>query len=116
MPVQAKTIPYMVAGRMLWFSRGPQRQDRAFMLPILDKVNRIRSPAQALILVPTRELARQVAAEAEMLSGDTAFGSCRSMAAWVTGLRWMVPQGGAHRRGNSGPRARPSAAEEPDAG
>jgi ATP-dependent RNA helicase DeaD len=52
-------------------SRTGSGKTAAFMLPILDRVNPAKVACQALILVPTRELARQVAAEAEMLSGDS---------------------------------------------
>jgi ATP-dependent RNA helicase DeaD len=72
MPCQGRTIPYMMAGRdVMVQSRTGSGKTGAFMLPILDKVNPNKVACQALILVPTRELARQVAAEAEMLSGDS---------------------------------------------
>ena len=37
----------------------------AFLLPMLERLNAKSNKCQALILVPTRELARQVAKEAE---------------------------------------------------
>ncbi|HOZ07590.1 MAG TPA: DEAD/DEAH box helicase [candidate division Zixibacteria bacterium] len=72
MPVQAKTIPYVLARRDLMVqSRTGSGKTGAFLLPILERLEPSRSTCQALILVPTRELARQVAHEAEMLAGGS---------------------------------------------
>lgn len=71
MPVQRKALPYMLAGRDLMVqSRTGSGKTGAFLLPILDRIDRGRDVSQALILVPTRELAQQVAKEAKMLAGD----------------------------------------------
>ncbi|NLF40587.1 DEAD/DEAH box helicase [bacterium] len=71
MPVQAKAIPYMLAGRDLMVqSRTGSGKTGAFVLPILDRIDQARAVTQALALVPTRELAVQVAAEAHTLAGD----------------------------------------------
>jgi len=70
MPVQAKTIPYVFAKRDLMIqSRTGSGKTGAFILPILERIDPKESVCQALILVPTRELARQVSNEAEMLLG-----------------------------------------------
>lgn len=70
MPVQSKTIPYMLAGRDLMIqSRTGSGKTGAFVLPILARVEP-GGGCQAIILVPTRELAKQVATEAAMLAGD----------------------------------------------
>ncbi len=67
MPVQAKTIPYVLAGRDLMVqSRTGSGKTGAFLLPILERVDP-GAGCQAIVMVPTRELAKQVAAEAEML-------------------------------------------------
>lgn len=72
MPVQAKAIPYLLARRdVMVQSRTGSGKTGAFILPILQRINAARPVCQALVLVPTRELARQVAQEAEMLSGGT---------------------------------------------
>ena len=72
MPVQAKTMPYLQAGRdMMIQSRTGSGKTGAFILPIIEKIHPDRADCQALILVPTRELARQVAHEAAMLAGDS---------------------------------------------
>ena len=61
MPVQAKAIPYLFAGRDLMVqSRTGSGKTGAFLLPILHRINREKRACQALILVPTRELALQV--------------------------------------------------------
>ncbi|MGD0807688.1 MAG: DEAD/DEAH box helicase [Anaerolineales bacterium] len=72
MPVQARAIPYLLARRdMLIQSRTGSGKTGAYLLPILSLVDPSRALTQALVLVPTRELARQVAVEAEVLGRDT---------------------------------------------
>ena len=72
MPVQAKTIPYILARRDLMIqSRTGSGKTGAFILPILERIDTQRNACQALVLVPTRELARQVAKEAELLAGES---------------------------------------------
>jgi ATP-dependent RNA helicase DeaD len=69
MPVQARTIPYILAGRDLMVqSRTGSGKTGAFLLPILNRINVSKSECQALILVPTRELAQQVIKEAETMA------------------------------------------------
>lgn len=72
MPVQAKTIPYIMAERDVMIqSRTGSGKTGAYLLPILDRIDPQKSVCQALILVPTRELARQVITDAETLSSGT---------------------------------------------
>jgi ATP-dependent RNA helicase DeaD len=72
MPVQARAIPYLLAGRDLMVqSRTGSGKTGAFLLPILDRIEPRRATCQALVLAPTRELARQVAEEAKMLAAST---------------------------------------------
>jgi ATP-dependent RNA helicase DeaD len=71
MPVQARALPYLQAGRDLMVqSRTGSGKTGAFVLPLLLRVDPSKPGCQALILVPTRELARQVAQEVEMLAGE----------------------------------------------
>ena len=64
MPVQAKSLPYLLSGRDLMVqSRTGSGKTGAFVLPILDKVDPSAKVCQALVLAPTRELALQVARE-----------------------------------------------------
>ena len=44
----------------------------AFLLPILQRIDLAKKGCQALVLVPTRELASQVSREAELLRRRTA--------------------------------------------
>ncbi len=68
MPVQARTIPYLLAGRDVMIqARTGSGKTGAFLLPMLERLNPSRPETQALILVPTRELAVQVARDAETL-------------------------------------------------
>jgi ATP-dependent RNA helicase DeaD len=68
MPVQAKTIPYMRAGRdMLIQSKTGSGKTGAFVIPLLEIIEVEHRFPQALILVPTRELAVQVQEEVEKL-------------------------------------------------
>lgn len=72
MPVQAKAIPYLFSQQdMMIQSRTGSGKTGAYLLPILEMVNPLEKDTQALILVPTRELAHQVAAEAEVLGSAT---------------------------------------------
>lgn len=72
MPVQTMAIPYILAGRDLMVqSRTGSGKTGAFVLPLLEKINPGRAVVQSLILVPTRELARQVATEAQTLCRET---------------------------------------------
>lgn len=71
MPVQARAIPYLLAKRnMMIQARTGSGKTGAFLLPMLERLDPSRANCQALILVPTRELARQVWQEAEKLIGD----------------------------------------------
>jgi ATP-dependent RNA helicase DeaD len=71
LPVQTRTIPYILAGRNLMVqSHTGSGKTGAFVLPILERIDAVKTACQALILVPTRELAQQVARETELLRGD----------------------------------------------
>ena len=71
MPVQARTLPYLLAGRNVMIqARTGSGKTGAFLLPMLERLDPQRNQTQALILVPTRELARQVWQEAQRLTGD----------------------------------------------
>ena len=82
MPVQARAIPYLLAGRnMMIQARTGSGKTGAFLLPMLERLDPARRHCQALVLVPTRELARQVGQESERLCGGE-------------GLRTVVVYGG----------------------
>ena len=71
LPVQARAIPYLLAGRNLMVqSQTGSGKTGAFILPILERLDPAKKACQALVLVPTRELALQVSREAEMLGGE----------------------------------------------
>ncbi len=71
-PVQARGLPYLLAGRnMLIQARTGSGKTGVFLLPLLERLDPKRPHCQALILVPTRELAKQVWQEAEKLFGDS---------------------------------------------
>ena len=95
MPVQAKAIPYLLAGRDLMVqSRTGSGKTGAFLLPILQRIDPKKAACQALVLAPTRELARQVAEQAEVLGGEM-----RVRTAVVYGGVAYGPQINAFRRG-----------------
>lgn len=72
MPVQQKAMPYLLAGKdVMVQARTGSGKTGAFILPLLQRLDPQKPQCQALILVPTRELARQVAKEAGLLAGDT---------------------------------------------
>lgn len=69
-PVQAKAIPYLLAGRDLMIqSRTGSGKTGAFILPILERIDSEDPRCQAVVLVPTRELAKQVVNHTEILTG-----------------------------------------------
>jgi len=61
-PIQAKTIPVLLAGRdLIGQAQTGTGKTAAFALPILQRLDLARAEPQALVLAPTRELAIQVA-------------------------------------------------------
>ena len=61
-PIQAATIPHLLAGSdVVGQAQTGTGKTAAFALPILSRINVREAAPQALILVPTRELAIQVA-------------------------------------------------------
>ncbi|HQK26891.1 MAG TPA: DEAD/DEAH box helicase [Smithellaceae bacterium] len=71
-PVQAKAIPYLLADRdVMVQSRTGSGKTGAYLLPIIEKNDFKKNVTQALVLVPTRELALQVSREAQRLSEGT---------------------------------------------
>lgn len=72
MPVQARAIPYILGKRdLMCQSRTGSGKTGAFMLPILERIDASNIATQALVLVPTRELALQVATDAKTLAGNS---------------------------------------------
>ncbi len=72
MPVQARAIPYILAGREVMIqARTGSGKTGAFVLPMLERLEAGRAQCQALVLVPTRELAKQVGQVTETLCQDT---------------------------------------------
>lgn len=68
-PVQSAALPYMFARRdVMAQARTGSGKTAAFVLPIVNSIDPLDDACQALILVPTRELAVQVEREAQMLS------------------------------------------------
>lgn len=68
-PVQAKAIPYLLADRdMIVQSHTGSGKTGAFLIPIIMKIDPKDRFPQALVLVPTRELASQVYSEFVALS------------------------------------------------
>ncbi len=72
MPVQARAIPYLLAGReMMIQARTGSGKTGAFLLPMLERLDPGAAQCQALVLVPTRELCRQVCQVAETVCDGT---------------------------------------------
>ncbi|MBI9047539.1 MAG: DEAD/DEAH box helicase [Anaerolineaceae bacterium] len=70
-PVQSQAIPFLRANRdMMVQAQTGSGKTGAFILPIIEKVNPKKNYCQAIVLVPTRELAQQVAADAQVLAGE----------------------------------------------
>ncbi|MBM4012904.1 MAG: DEAD/DEAH box helicase [Planctomycetes bacterium] len=94
--VQAATIPPIMAGRdVIGQSETGSGKTAAFCIPAIERIDPRRQATQVLILVPTRELATQVAGEVRKLAGESA--PVRSFA--VYGGAAYEPQFAALRRG-----------------
>ena len=71
MPVQAEGIPYILEGRdLIVQSRTGSGKTGAFLLPLLEQLDRQSDGTQALVLCPTRELALQIHGEFEKMTAD----------------------------------------------
>ncbi len=71
MPVQQHAIPYILHRRDLMVqSRTGSGKTGAYLLPLIERIDPKRSECQALVMVPTRELALQVEHEAHTLYQD----------------------------------------------
>ncbi len=71
MPVQARAIPYLLAGKnVMAQARTGSGKTGAFLLPMLERLDPQQDHCLALVLVPTRELASQVWQEAQTLCGE----------------------------------------------
>lgn len=74
MPVQSRALPYLLEGRDLMVqSRTGSGKTGAYLLPLMARLNPAMPAVQALILVPTRELAVQVEQEAKTLFKGSGF-------------------------------------------
>ncbi len=72
MPVQARGIPRLLDGRnMMIQARTGSGKTGAFLLPLLELLDPASDKCQTLVLVPTRELARQVWEDARTLLGGS---------------------------------------------
>lgn len=97
MPVQAKAIPYLFAQRdMMIQSRTGSGKTGAYLFPILEMINPLQRTTQALVLVPTRELAHQVFTEAELLGRATGVRSVAVYGGVGYGEQLAAFQAGAH--------------------
>ena len=69
-PIQADVIPLMLGGRdVMGQARTGSGKTLAFALPIVERCDPTRTGVQALVLVPTRELAIQVGGVIAQLAG-----------------------------------------------
>ncbi len=67
--IQEKTIPLILKGKdIIGQARTGTGKTAAFVIPILQKINPEKKGVQALVLVPTRELAQQVEKETRSLA------------------------------------------------
>lgn len=72
MPVQSLALPYLLDKQDIMVqSRTGSGKTGAFLLPALERLEAEKNECQALMLVPTRELAIQVAAEANTIFAGT---------------------------------------------
>lgn len=71
-PIQQEAIPALLAGKdVIGQAQTGTGKTAAFMLPILQNLDNNNRSVQALVLAPTRELAKQVAEAGEQLAQET---------------------------------------------
>ncbi len=71
-PIQALALPVLLNGEdVVGLAQTGSGKTAAFGIPLIERVDTRRRGIQALVLVPTRELATQVAAEMTRLSRNT---------------------------------------------
>ncbi|KXJ15042.1 putative ATP-dependent RNA helicase me31b [Exaiptasia diaphana] len=67
-PIQEESIPVALAGRdILARAKNGTGKTAAYMIPLLERIETAQNAIQALILVPTRELALQTSQECKVL-------------------------------------------------
>ncbi|MEM1096670.1 MAG: DEAD/DEAH box helicase [Bacteroidota bacterium] len=72
MPVQQQAMPYLLEGRdLIVQSRTGSGKTGGFLLPLFERLDPDLRAAQALIMTPTRELARQIHDEFQRMRGDS---------------------------------------------
>ena len=97
MPVQARGIPYLIAGRnMMIQARTGSGKTGAYLLPMLERLDANRNECQALVLVPTRELAHQVWQDAQTLFGASGLRSVAVYGGVGYGAQTDALKAGAH--------------------
>ena len=97
MPVQARAIPALLDGRdVMVQARTGSGKTGAFILPMLDRLDAATAACQALVLVPTRELAKQVAQQAELLCGESGLRTVAVYGGVGYGPQVEALRGGAH--------------------
>jgi ATP-dependent RNA helicase DeaD len=96
-PVQAQAIPRLLAGQnMIIQARTGSGKTGAFILPMLQRLDPKKPVCQALVLVPTRELARQVWQAAETLCGGAGLRAAAVYGGVAYGAQMDALKRGAH--------------------
>ena len=77
-PIQAKSIPELLGGTkdILGLAQTGTGKTASFSLPIIETIDPDLKRVQALILAPTRELAKQICEEIHRLKGDRQLKIC----------------------------------------
>jgi len=95
--VQARAIPYLLAGRnMMIQARTGSGKTGVFLLPMLARLDPAKAACQALILVPTRELARQVWQETEKICSESGLRTVAVYGGVGYGAQTSALKAGAH--------------------
>jgi len=82
-PIQEEAIPIALAGRdILARAKNGTGKTASFLIPALEKVDPTKDHIQAVIIVPTRELALQTSSV------------CKELGKYIKGLQVMVSTGG----------------------
>lgn len=97
MPVQELSLPYIMAGRDIMIqSRTGSGKTGTYLLPLMPLLRPQEACVQALVLVPTRELAVQVEHEASVLFAGTGLRSAALYGGVGYGKQMDALRAGAH--------------------
>ena len=94
-PIQEESIPIALAGRdILARAKNGTGKTAAFSIPVIERIDTSKNQIQAVLLVPTRELAQQVAKQAARIYQATSAAALTKEKKNVKPIRALAVYGG----------------------